>query len=106
MMAGPIAMIICSSIEKRPGEIAIHTRRGRHIENDRSFEVTTVEQQKDSFWREKFKGRATFRTGPSPIYNCHGLTFASRRTRIPDVTEVLADDGYQELPLKDVLPGD
>jgi hypothetical protein len=39
-------------------------------------------------------------------YNCHGLTFASRRTRIYDVQQVLAEDAYEHIPLNEVEPGD
>ena len=45
-----------------------------------------------------------------PNYNCHGLTFASRRTGIPtqgaEIRKVLSQDGYIEVNRADVLPGD
>src|SRR5262245_13590387 len=49
------------------------------------------------------------RTPPSPTYNCHGLTFASRRTSIErsaGIRTILLDDQYHEIPMTDVLPGD
>ena len=49
------------------------------------------------------------RTSSDPEYNCHGLTFASRRTGIHDpavLSLILEDDRYREVPLTDVLPGD
>jgi len=50
------------------------------------------------------------RTASDPTYNCHGLTFSSRRTTIEDASQVsliLAEEPYQEvLDLKCVLPGD
>jgi hypothetical protein len=49
------------------------------------------------------------RTAPSAVYNCHGLVFASSRTRIEasaGIRKILDDDKYEEVPLKDVLPGD
>jgi hypothetical protein len=52
---------------------------------------------------------AIFRTGILPVYNCHGLTFASRRTGIDlpeSVWRILDEDGYTEVPLGDVVPGD
>lgn len=52
----------------------------------------------------RFKGQLT------PIYNCHGLTFASRRTWIyqsQELEKILRDDKYIEIKVeKDVLPGD
>jgi hypothetical protein len=46
---------------------------------------------------------------PSRKYNCHGLTFASRRTWIWDsaeISKILRDDDYEMVDLQDVLPGD
>jgi hypothetical protein len=47
--------------------------------------------------------------GPCRTYNCHGLTFGSRRTVIWHATEVakiLKDDGYDVVPIGQVLSGD
>ena len=46
--------------------------------------------------------------GPCNTYNCHGLTFAARRTEIvfSEVTKILEEDDYVEIDAKDVLPGD
>ncbi len=46
----------------------------------------------------------------SVAYNCHGLTFASRRTWVfqpVDIATILNEDEYTEIPdIHDVLPGD
>jgi hypothetical protein len=63
-------------------------------------------------WAERLGRKfpnAVVRTNPSPIYNCHGLVFACRRSRIEksiSIQTVLADDKYIEIKLKNVLPGD
>jgi len=48
--------------------------------------------------------------GPSRQYNCHGLTFASRRTWIwkpSEIEKILKDDEYETVvELENVLPGD
>lgn len=46
--------------------------------------------------------------GPCNTYNCHGLTFGSRRAevRFADVATVLEEDDYTEIDKADVLPGD
>lgn len=52
---------------------------------------------------------AICRTNPSGAYNCHGMTFASRRTWIyspASIRHILDDDAYREVTLSDVLPGD
>ncbi len=46
---------------------------------------------------------------PSRKYNCHGLTFASRRTWIwapAEIAKILHDDDYEAVKPQDVLPGD
>ena len=48
-------------------------------------------------------------TAPTRKYNCHGLTFASRRTWIwkaSEIAKVLADDEYKPIDVHNVLPGD
>jgi hypothetical protein len=48
--------------------------------------------------------------GPSRAYNCHGLTFGSRRTGInlpEEVNKIIDDDGYRRLDISERLfPGD
>jgi hypothetical protein len=49
------------------------------------------------------------RTEPSAKYNCHGLTFASRRTSIEKasgIRTILLDDAYAEVPIAEAMPGD
>lgn len=46
---------------------------------------------------------------PSFKYNCHGLTFASRRTQIDDTAEVekiLVEDNYKLIAQPELLAGD
>lgn len=57
----------------------------------------------------KQRPHVQMRTKPSTIFNCHGLTFASRRTKVTDssdILKILKDDEWQEIPAKDVIPGD
>ncbi len=49
------------------------------------------------------------RRAPTHDYNCHGLTFLSRRAWLADdeaIDRVLADDGFREVELSEALPGD
>ena len=48
------------------------------------------------------------RLGYVPTYNCHGLTFASRRTTVlsEDVRQILPNDGYKQINRSDALAGD
>jgi len=88
--------------------IVVQTRRGTSIENNQSFDVTYWDEVVDRDLRAKHLG-AKFRTGLCPVYNCHGLTFASRRTRIwrpESVPTILQEDAYELIPEDEVLPGD
>jgi hypothetical protein len=49
------------------------------------------------------------RTHSTNCYNCHGMTFASRRTGIfesSEVEKILKEDDYAEVGLSEVIPGD
>lgn len=55
------------------------------------------------------KAPSALRLRSHPQYNCHGLTFASRRTAViddADVLQILSDDGYEQVDKRVVLPGD
>lgn len=46
---------------------------------------------------------------PCLKYNCHGLTFAARRTAIEnsdEVATILRDDGYEQVTQNQAMPGD
>jgi hypothetical protein len=88
--------------------IVVQTRRGTPIDNNQSFDVTRYDEVVDLDLRARHRG-ATFRTGISPIYNCHGLTFGSRRTRIwqaQSVLTILTEDEYADVTIHQVLAGD
>jgi hypothetical protein len=47
--------------------------------------------------------------GPSRKYNCHGMTFAARRTWIwqaDEIAKIIRDDEYEIVGFNEVLPGD
>jgi hypothetical protein len=96
-----------------PGEahrqsIALQTRQKWDIPNSQSFEVSF----RDEVDLREFKRRyphTLFRTGAIPIYNCHGLTFAARRSCISETTaiqRIVSDDHYELVSQKEVQPGD
>jgi hypothetical protein len=60
-------------------------------------------------FKSKFSNAIHRPVGPCKTFNCHGLTFASRRTWVgsPEVSKILADDDYVQVPNEDpILPGD
>ena len=61
--------------------IRLETSRRTGIENHQDNEISTFHLN----WARdlgRLHPRARPRTSTSALYNCHGLTFASRRTRI------------------------
>jgi len=76
--------------------IRLQTAKGTDIPNLQFSEVSAYERNWNASLPDKFP-EVVFRTGVSAKYNCHGLTFASRRTRIPDppsIAVILNDDQY------------
>ena len=92
----------------REGRIVLQTRKGTQIENHQVFELSQLLRNVSSGIEQMYQN-AEKRSNPSGIYNCHGLTFASRRCYIDkpeEVMKMLADDDYIEVERIDVQPGD
>jgi hypothetical protein len=86
--------------------IRLQTSRGTDILNEQLSEISAFERN----WAAPLRApQRTIRTGVDGRYNCHGLTFACRRTRIPEpstVSLILAEDEYAEVSKAETLPGD
>jgi hypothetical protein len=89
--------------------ITVETRKGNRIENEQVLdEISIYEKQQEVEIVKKFPG-ITLRNDSTAIYNCNGLTFASRRTRIwitSEIRKILQDDNYHKIEELKVLPGD
>lgn len=91
-------------------ELALETRKKNAITNFRSNKPTFDGARLNRTDLIAKYPDATHRsTQPSAQYNCHGLTFASRRTQILDPAEVekiLREDGYVPVAIDDICAGD
>jgi hypothetical protein len=89
--------------------LKLQTSERNDIENEQCGSLSSTQYSQVSLF-EKDYSEALFKGQLTPIYNCHGLTFASKRTGIfPDseIEKILVDDKYIEIKAeKDVLPGD
>lgn len=91
-------------------ELQMQTRCSNQIANELNHEAVPAGSMfavEDNI--KKFKTAIHRPVLPSSKYNCHGLTFASRRTKIAEAQEVLKilkDDDYTVVPAGKVLPGD
>lgn len=89
--------------------IRLETSTRTGIDNIQVHDISIYERRMNERIERKFSGRIEKRTDMSPLYNCHGLTFASRRTRVCDsiaVQSILRDDRWEEVSPEQVLPGD
>jgi hypothetical protein len=86
--------------------ICLQTSLGNHIDNYQVRRLSDFEKREFPNF-EKYN--VDFRSSPCPVYNCHGLSFAARRTNIDrasDIRKIISDDRYFRVDSKDVLPGD
>lgn len=88
--------------------IRIETSTGKGINNNHLHDIG---MEGLNLHRQLCKSHpdAIPRTRPSGIYNCHGLTFASRRARIFEATQIniiIQEDKYVEVHKNKALPGD
>jgi hypothetical protein len=97
--------------------LRLQTREeGPDIKNEQYFDLTESQivylRNIATLFKDEFPDRtlAVFRVDVAAAYNCHGLTFASRRTCIDspeEVQRILVQDGYEKVPnRKDLMPGD
>jgi hypothetical protein len=88
--------------------IIVQTKKGTDIDNEQLKEISSFElKQLRNF--DDYRKYCYFRGDVSPLYNCHGMTFANRRTGIFEfdaIEQILKDDDYEEIASKDTLPGD
>lgn len=103
-------LCIIEKMDYARNNIIVQTRKGNSISNEQIFSIASHERIIFSRLKRKYSPpQIVYRSRPSPVYNCHGLTFASKRTGIWDTEEIhkiLDDDNYQEIPPNEVLPGD
>jgi hypothetical protein len=103
-----VSGIIASPTEPLRKGIKVQTRLGSEIANEQCSALTALDRSNFPDLERKWPNLRS-RCEPTGIFNCHGLTFASRRTRIwetADVDKMLKEDDYKLIPYGEVLPGD
>lgn len=100
-----------SSLVLIRSEIEVSTRRNRKISNELNREPTFDGDRLAIAAYVKDIPQAIHRSevGPCRTFNCHGLTFASRRTwieRSTEVQKILDDDEYVVVEKSKVKAGD
>jgi len=90
-------------------KIELVTAKGRAIDNYQVFEFSAYERNKFKDYTSVRFPNTIFKCSPSPEYNCHGMSFASRRTNIDksnDIRIILNDDCYEKIDEKQTMIGD
>jgi hypothetical protein len=95
---------------RRDGMKYIHLQSatGRNVPNEQETEISAYDSNYSAALPSKFL-EAQFLTTARPRYNCHGLTFASRRTTVKDgsmLRLILEDDGFSSIDRKATKCGD
>ena len=91
-------------------ELALHTRCENQITNEINREsVRFGDALQVADLQKQYRTAMHRPVQPSRKYNCHGLSFASRRTAIDqtrEIKKIVEDDDYKEVSYSNVLPGD
>lgn len=96
--------------QQQRASIVVQTRCGTPVDNVQEANLTLFYQAQSRQQMTRHAGPGVvFRINESGYYNCHGLTFAARRTAIPDpqeVAKIIREDGYKAVLRSDVVVGD
>tara|TARA_R110002167_G_scaffold15826_1_gene62797 strand:+ start:1535 stop:2011 length:477 start_codon:yes stop_codon:yes gene_type:complete len=92
------------------GVLGLQSRTGREVENyfDERPPIPGITLASNDA-RRKYRSVRHRPTEPSARYNCHGLTFAGRRTAIErpeEVERIIHDDGYLPVQRAEAAAGD
>lgn len=92
--------------------IRLDSRKGNPIDNGQDHDLTLLDWESARLAAKRFVTgpQAQIVNKPCPIYNCHGLTFGSRRTQITptggEFFKLLQDDDYAQVVFDEVQTGD
>lgn len=104
-----MAPLIISTFEEPRISLNLQTAERNDIENEQFTSISKFELSQISFLEQEYP-QAMFKGEPTAVYNCHGMTFASKRTGIfadAEIEKILKDDKYIEIKNeRDVMPGD
>lgn len=90
-------------------DLLLQTRCKSDIANhmSRASPLDGMKLQIEAFKRE-YPDACHRAVGPCATFNCHGLTFGSRRTWIgtSEIQKILDEDEYVQIEYAEVMPGD
>ena len=91
-----------------PDQLKLDNCNGAHIPNYRNEQgYVAGERLEAENYGKKYSDATAKPDSLTKTYNCHGLTFASRRTNITSgVESILTQDNYKQIDYGNVLAGD
>jgi hypothetical protein len=97
-----MSLLLDSSGAPPHKQIVLQTRLGSAIDNIQPWHYAPFEWNQLDVGLAKYEALGAVRVnGVCPIYNCHGLTFGSRRTQVDwspaTIGMILEDDGFEEV---------
>lgn len=104
--------LLTSTGEPPHTKIIVQTRLQTDIDNIQPWHYAAFEWAQLENEPNKYLPMGAVRVGKAcPVYNCHGLTFASRRTQVDGSTDtpisrILEEDGYTRIPEPESVVGD
>ena len=94
--------------QEKQKTVKMETSRYNDIPNSQNRRIDQKSIDYEIGLKAKFGLREDFQGSETSVYNCHGLTFASKRTGIFDdaVIEQILRDEYNEINVANVIIGD
>lgn len=98
-----------TNFDQSKKSIALQTSKGNDIDNYQIEELSRSELTIGEKLNTETYPLLRFKGQPTPVYNCHGFTFASRRTNIDkssEIWKILEDDNYIKVSQEHLMVGD
>lgn len=89
-------------------KIRLDTSKAKGIRNQQDHDISGYDLNRSKQLEREYP-RAKRRSKPSALFNCHGLTFACRRTKITErevLDQILTEDHWTEIKEEEALPAD
>jgi len=102
-----MVLILPGSTSSR--SIVVQTALGNNIDNSQIYELSEFDKRQFSPLERKYPSARFKDHEPTAVYNCHGMTFACRRTGIfepKEINKIIKEDNYKKILVENVQPGD
>jgi hypothetical protein len=108
-----MGIILLNPSERTRHKLSLQTTQKNDIDNEQFFTIEGMDLKQCLDWQSEERKKypnCVFKGTSTPLYNCHGMTFASRRTGVFEdevINKIIKEDNY--IPVKneqEVMVGD